>query len=89
MKLRSSIAQELELASADAVFAEGDIRSAGRAVPIARAAEAQPLAEEDAIELDEALKKKPLQSTFGAHFVEVGVDAATGEIRVRGRVRGG
>src|SRR6202000_2392074 len=29
------------------------------------------------------LDKKYQQSTFGAHFVEVAVDAATGEIRVR------
>ena len=29
------------------------------------------------------LDKQYQQSTFGAHFVEVGVDAATGEIRVR------
>ena len=29
------------------------------------------------------LDKKYQQSTFGAHFVEVGVDAATGETRVR------
>ena len=32
---------------------------------------------------DGDLDKKYQQSTFGAHFVEVGVDAATGEIRVR------
>lgn len=29
------------------------------------------------------LQRKYEQSTFGAHFVEVGVDAATGEVRVR------
>ena len=29
------------------------------------------------------LAKKMQQSTFGAHFVEVGVDAFTGEVRVR------
>ena len=29
------------------------------------------------------LDKRYQQSTFGAHFVEVGVDAATGEVRVR------
>ncbi len=29
------------------------------------------------------LGKKMQQATFGAHFVEVGVDAATGETRVR------
>ncbi len=40
------------------------------------------LVAEDAIEFGD-LDKKYQQSTFGAHFVEVGVDAATGEIRVR------
>ena len=40
------------------------------------------LVAEDAIEYGD-LDKKYQQSTFGAHFVEVGVDAATGEIRVR------
>ena len=29
------------------------------------------------------LDKKFQQSTFGAHFVEVAVDAATGETRIR------
>ena len=37
---------------------------------------------EDSIEYGD-LDKKYQQSTFGAHFVEVGVDAVTGEIRVR------
>ncbi|SAL87210.1 aldehyde oxidase and xanthine dehydrogenase [Caballeronia terrestris] len=37
---------------------------------------------EDSIEFGD-LSKKYQQSTFGAHFVEVGVDAATCEIRVR------
>ena len=40
------------------------------------------LSREDAIEYGD-LDKTYQQSTFGAHFVEVGVDAATGEIRVR------
>ena len=40
------------------------------------------LVAEDGIEYGD-LDKKYQQSTFGAHFVEVGVDAATGEIRVR------
>jgi xanthine dehydrogenase YagR molybdenum-binding subunit len=43
---------------------------------------AESLAAEDTIEFAE-LKKLYEQATFGAHFVEVGVDAATGEIRVR------
>ena len=40
------------------------------------------LSAEDAIEYGD-LHKKYQQSTFGAHFVEVGVDIATAEIRVR------
>ena len=42
----------------------------------------RPLVAEDFIEYGD-LDKKFQQSTFGAHFVEVGVDAATGETRVR------
>src|SRR5205085_7745396 len=40
------------------------------------------LVAEDFIEFGD-LDKKQQQSTFGAHFVEVAVDAATGETRVR------
>ena len=52
-------------------------RAAGARRPATAASSA-----EDAIEYGD-LDKKYQQSTFGAHFVEVGVDAATGEIRVR------
>ena len=48
----------------------------------AEAAGASGLVAEDAIEFGD-LDKKYQQSTFGAHFVEVGVDAATAEIRIR------
>jgi xanthine dehydrogenase YagR molybdenum-binding subunit len=58
------------------------VRSGERVVPMAEAAGANGLAAEDGIEYGD-LDKKYQQSTFGAHFVEVGVDAATGEIRVR------
>ena len=51
-------------------------------MPLAEAAGEGGLVAEDAIEFGD-LDKKYQQSTFGAHFVEVGVDAATGEIRVR------
>ena len=57
-------------------------RSGNRSVPLAEAAGDGGLVAEDAIEYGD-LDKKYQQSTFGAHFVEVGVDAATGEIRVR------
>jgi xanthine dehydrogenase YagR molybdenum-binding subunit len=42
----------------------------------------KPLVAEDTIEYGD-LDKQYQQSTFGAHFVEVGVDALTGETRVR------
>jgi xanthine dehydrogenase YagR molybdenum-binding subunit len=65
------------------VFAAGRVRSGTRSAPLAQAAAAGALVAEDRIEYDEGFEKKQQQSTFGAHFVEVGVDAATCEIRVR------
>ena len=82
VKLREAVAQKLGFNSADAVFADGQVRSGNRSVPLAQAAGESGLVAEDAIEFGD-LDKKYQQSTFGAHFVEVGVDAATGEIRVR------
>lgn len=82
MKLRETVAQKLELDATDAVFADGMVRSGDRAVPLAQVASDGELVAEDAIEFGE-LAKKYQQSTFGAHFIEVAVHAATGEIRVR------
>lgn len=82
MKLREAVASKLGFAAADAEFSDGMVRAGGRAVPLAEAAGARGLMAEDGIEYGD-LDKKYQQSTFGAHFVEVGVDAATGEIRVR------
>jgi xanthine dehydrogenase YagR molybdenum-binding subunit len=82
VKLREAVAQKLGFNSAEAVFADGQVSAGNRSVPIAQAAGNNGLAAEDAIEYGD-LDKKYQQSTFGAHFVEVGVDAATAEIRVR------
>jgi xanthine dehydrogenase YagR molybdenum-binding subunit len=82
MKLRDLVTQKLGLTAADAEFADGHVRSGGRSVPIAQAAANQPIVAEDFIEFG-AVSKEAQQSTFGAHFVEVAVDPATGEIRVR------
>jgi len=81
-KLREQIAQKLGFDPATVSFAEGEVRSGNHRILLAEAAGAEGLVVEDAIEFGE-LEKKYQQSTFGAHFVEVGVDAATGEIRVR------
>jgi xanthine dehydrogenase YagR molybdenum-binding subunit len=82
VKLREAVAQKLGFDAANAVFAEGQVRSGNRRAPLAQAAGDGGIVAEDAIEYGE-LDKKMQQSTFGAHFVEVGVDAATGEVRVR------
>ena len=82
VKLREAVAQRLGINSDDAVFAEGQVRAGNRAVPLGEAAAQGALSAEDTIEFGD-LSKKQQQSTFGAHFVEVGVDADTAEIRVR------
>ncbi|UPJ49189.1 xanthine dehydrogenase family protein molybdopterin-binding subunit [Bradyrhizobium sp. 200] len=82
VKLREAIAQKLGFNSAEAEFADGEVRAGNRSVPLAQAAADGGLSAEDEIEYGD-LAKKYQQSTFGAHFVEVGVDAATAEIRVR------
>jgi xanthine dehydrogenase YagR molybdenum-binding subunit len=82
VKLREAVARTLGFNSPDVTFADGQVRSGNRTVPLAEAAGEQGLAAEDVIEFGD-LDKTYQQSTFGAHFVEVGVDAATAEIRIR------
>lgn len=82
MKLRGVIAQKLGFDANEAEFAGGSVRAHGRSVPLGTAAGEAGLSAEDSIEYGD-LDERFQQSTFAAHFVEVGVDAATGEIRVR------
>jgi len=82
MKLREVVAKKVGLNAAEAVFADGRMSGGGRSVSLAEAAGDQDLVAEDHIEYGD-LDKRFHQSTFGAHFVEVGVDAYTGETRVR------
>jgi xanthine dehydrogenase YagR molybdenum-binding subunit len=82
MKLREAVAHKAGFNTGDAVFADGQVRSGARSLPLAEAAGERGLVAEDLIEYGD-LDKRFQQSTFGAHFVEVGVDAATGETRVR------
>ena len=82
MKLREAVLQKLGVNAPDAEFTDGEVRSGSRRVPLAEAAGANGLVAEDAIEFGD-LQSKYQQSTFGAHFVEVGVDAATAEVRIR------
>lgn len=82
MKLREAVAKKLGMDAAQAEFSGGQVRGGGRSVPLGQAAGTEGLVAEDAIEYGD-LDKKYQQSTFGAHFVEVAVDAFTGEIRMR------
>ena len=82
VKLREAVAQKAGFNAGDAVFADGQVRSGSRSVPLAEVAGDRGLVAEDFIEFGD-LDKRFQQATFGAHFVEVGVDAATGETRVR------
>ena len=85
VKLREAVAAKAGLDAASAEFVDGAVRAGGRSVPLAQvagAAEGGEIVGEDTMEYGD-LDKQFQQSTFGAHFVEVGVDAATCEVRVR------
>lgn len=82
VKLREAIAHKAGFSASDVVFADGSVRSGTRSVALGEVAGDAGVVAEDAIEFGD-LDKRFQQSTFGAHFVEVGVDAATGETRVR------
>jgi xanthine dehydrogenase YagR molybdenum-binding subunit len=82
VKLREAVTQKVGFNANEAVFANGQVRAGSRSIPLAEAAGDRGLVAEDTIEFGD-LDKRFKQATFGAHFVEVGVDAATGETRVR------
>ena len=82
IKLREAIALQAKFNINDAEFLDGKISDGSQSILLADLAGKGGLVAEDAIEFGD-LDKRYKQSTFGAHFVEVGVDSATGEIRVR------
>jgi xanthine dehydrogenase YagR molybdenum-binding subunit len=81
-KLREQVARQLGFDPADADFADGNVSGGGRSARLADAARGGPIVAEDGIEYG-SLDKTYQQSTFAAHFVEVGVDVYTGETRIR------
>jgi xanthine dehydrogenase YagR molybdenum-binding subunit len=82
MKLRETLARKQGFEPHEAVFTDGTISAGARRVPLGEAAGESGAMAEDAMEYGD-LAKKFQQSTFGAHFVEVAVDAHTAEVRVR------
>jgi xanthine dehydrogenase YagR molybdenum-binding subunit len=82
MKLREVVANQFNFDSNEVKFVDGEVHFGNQSRPIAEAASGGEVVAEDVIEFGD-LDKRYQQSTFGGHFVEVGVDAATGEIRIR------
>jgi xanthine dehydrogenase YagR molybdenum-binding subunit len=82
VKLREAVARQLDMDPASAEFVDGMVRAGNRTVPLTHASRWRDLEAEDVMEFGDLTRRYAVQ-TFGAHFVEVGVDAATGEIRVR------
>ena len=82
VQLREQIARKLGFDPARAVFENGEVLQDGKRATLAEAAADATLEAEDSIEFGD-LNKRYRISTFGAHFVEVAVHAATAEVRVR------
>ncbi len=82
VKLREAIAKKAGVPIEGAQFQMGRILSDGRAMTLTDVVGKGGITVEDSIEFGD-LTKTYAQATFGAHFAEVGVDADTGEVRVR------
>ena len=82
VKLRELVSRQLGLDPETSEFSGGQVSAGGKSLPLRQAAEAGDIVAEDMMEYGD-LAKKFQQSTFGAHFVEVGVDVDTGETRIR------
>jgi xanthine dehydrogenase YagR molybdenum-binding subunit len=82
VKLREVAARKLGFDPAETEFAGGQVRQGGRSAPLAQAVRDAELVAEDTMEYGD-LARQYAQQTFGAQFVEVAVDAATAEIRIR------
>ena len=82
VKLREAVARRLGHDPEGAVFENSVVRSGDRSTPLADAVRDGDLVAEDTMEWGD-LGDTFQQSTFGGHFVEVGVDRFTGVIRVR------
>ncbi|TBV72002.1 aldehyde oxidoreductase molybdenum-binding subunit PaoC [Pseudoxanthomonas winnipegensis] len=82
VKLREAVAGKFGMDADSARFEDGMVVAGGQRKKLADAAADGELVAEDKMEYGD-LAKKYQQSTFGGHFVEVAVDSATAEIRIR------
>ena len=82
VKLREAVAARLGFDAQTATFSDGRVHDGQHSASLASAAAEETISVEDSIEFGD-LDQQFQQSTFAGHFVEVGVDVATGEVRVR------
>ncbi len=80
--LRDTLATKAGFNSADATFANGTVSAGNRSVALKDLAGSEGIEAMGEIKPGE-LEKKFAQYSYGAHFAEVGVDADTGEVRLR------
>ena len=80
LALRNKIAEEL--GSDDLRFEDGRVIAGNKAFPLADLFDGKEVCAEDSMDFGDSQKKFKI-ATFAAHFVEVGVHAATGTVRVR------
>jgi xanthine dehydrogenase YagR molybdenum-binding subunit len=82
VKLRETVIQKLGFNNSDAVFENEKVRSGKKTASLKDAAADGELMAEDKIEFGKG-RDVLAHQTFGAHFCEVAVDSATGEVRLR------
>ncbi|MBX3171805.1 MAG: xanthine dehydrogenase family protein molybdopterin-binding subunit [Candidatus Eremiobacteraeota bacterium] len=82
VRLRQALAHKAGWDIEATTFEDGKMSCAGQSMPLAQAAGPKGLSAQDKIEFGDT-QKKWAQSSFGAHFVEVGVHRVTGETRIR------
>lgn len=82
VKLREQVAQRLGLESDGLDFCDGEVLAGPQRFALTEAVKDGRLTAEDTMEYGN-LDKTFQQSTFAGHFVEVGVDVFTAEVRIR------
>jgi xanthine dehydrogenase YagR molybdenum-binding subunit len=82
MKLRESVAAKFGFKDDEVKFENSQVIQGEQTLPLGDAAKDGEMVVEDLIEFGD-FQKKYATSSFGSHFVEVAVNAATGEVRLR------
>ena len=81
-KLREAVTHKLGLDPAAVQFKGGTVSAGERRFKLSQVAFDGEIVAEDSIDFGDS-QDRFLQATFAGHFTEVGVDAATGEVRMR------